>query len=1565
MKDIISECCMNIMTTKNQNGLYLENFEKDACGIGLICSGEENPSHQIVESALNILKNLDHRSALGADGKTSDGAGVLMELAHSFFRRQPEFNTQKIVSSEMASDFAVGMLFLGKDKSISLEQKKTEELAFNLGIEIQAWRKVPVNSAVLGAQAQFLEPVIFQFIVERVKAAEGNEESDEVFSRKLYFLRQAIQRKTEFDVISLSNKTIVYKSLSLPSELGDYYLDLKSPDLKVKYAMVHSRFSTNTLPAWKLAQPFSSICHNGEINTVRGNLTWLRAREKNLAHSLRPENPQLIQPLILSGQSDSQYLDDMVRILCESGATLPEALMTLMPEPWSQSSSEELNSFYQFQAPRMEPWDGPAAVCFCDGKWMGARLDRNGLRPCRYQVLKNGTLVLASELGVLDIPNDQIKYQGRLGPGQIIAFDIEKNRIYFNEQIKNKVAQQYPYRQWVAEEQLSFGQIDEMWVGQDVANNFEEGDVAFLRLFEKLHGYGYTREEIEMILIPMIDKSEEPQSSMGNDTPLAILTEKPQVLFNYFRQMFAQVTNPPIDPIREDRVMSLTMFLGKRPALGKFVETGASKPFLLKRDQPILSQNQYQNLFSKSFPLKTEKISILFSKNSNLEKALEDLCDRAEKLASQNQIIVLTDEGVDSNQLVIPSLLAVSSVHHHLIRKNIRTEVSLVISTYEVRDVHQFACLIGYGAEAVYPAAIRELITFLVKDNKLSSNKNSDSLNSSIDFLEKNYIKAVGKGLLKIMSKMGISTLQSYCGSQLFEILGITLEVVQKYFTGSVSRIGGLSLEMIAKEYRLLQRGSFNYFNTMNEALRESKVSSQIPFLSLLPTGGSIHYREGEEAHLWNPRSIAQLQIATRKNSLESFQAFSKEVERNSSHTLRGFFHFNQLRKSIPIENVEPVNFILRRFTTGAMSLGALGSEVHESLAIAMNRIHAKSNSGEGGESAKRFIPDKNGDSKNSAIKQIASARFGVTAHYLANAIELQIKMAQGAKPGEGGQLPGHKVDKMIADLRHSTPGVTLISPPPHHDIYSIEDLSQLIHDLKKSNPLARISVKLVAEAGIGTVAAGVAKAMADKIVVSGDCGGTGASPLSSIKYAGIPWEMGLAETHQTLIRNGLRHRVVLETDGQLKTGKDVVIAALLGAEEFGFSTAPLVVQGCIMMRKCHLNTCPVGIATQDPILRARFSGQPEYVINYFHFVAEEVRQLMSHLGFQSMEEMVGHTEVLDFETTEAQRKENWKLEALDLKSLLEKPACQVQGANLKTKEQEGNEIKLMEKDSLEQEIESICNSFIQNISKSEKNSHQNHRNMEANLKIENSHRSIGALLSYSLVSKYGAQGLPKDTLKLNFDGVAGQSFGAFLANGISFNLLGSANDYVGKGLSGGKLSIRPPVDLKLSPEASLSLIGNTCLYGATSGEVFIAGAAGERFAVRNSGVNAVVEGLGDHGCEYMTGGHVLILGSIGKNFAAGMSGGLAYIYDPKGTAAASINLSSVELIWNLEKEEINFLQAQIHAHYTETQSPLALRLLESWSVQRTYFVKVLPIEYGKILQSRKSAVFLNEVNHV
>lgn len=1482
------------------SGLYQSLYEKDACGIGLVANSRGQRSHRLLLTALRILTRLSHRGAQGSDGRTSDGAGILLQIPDIFFRSLPELSD---LPNE--GDYAVGMLFTSSEEAESRRCRQAfSKLAQDRGLRILFWRQVPVASEVLGEHARNLEPLTFQVFIAREKRTPAE------FERELYFFRRIIEKQlrrfngtrdpktgkvvTQFYVSSLSTKIIVYKGLMLPKDLATYFLDLQHPLAETSLALVHSRFSTNTLPAWELAQPFRTLCHNGEINTVRGNINAMKIREAKLARHLERKDPASLLPLVGSGQSDSASLDQAVEVFMQAGMSIIETMMSLVPEPWEENQSlpTELREFYRHRASRMEPWDGPAALCFTDGNVVGATLDRNGLRPCRYQIMEDGTVIAASEAGCVTWEGSRVVRRGRLGPGEMLLVDLPKSQIYLGRQAKIEVARQQPFAEWNQKEERVFDDLQSSSQQRDDSAGLKED------FYESLWRFGYTYEDLRMVLKPMFEDGDEAISSMGNDTPLAILSDQPQLLYRYFRQLFAQVTNPPIDPIREALVMSLTTYLGGKGELLDQYSESAIPSIRIRLDHPFLFSNDLEVL-ARSFPLET--LSITFGEFS-LESAIDRLCLSACAAVSAGaKVLVLSDRAIAKSQKAMPALLALSAVHQALVDRDLRAEVSLVVETGEAREVHHFACLLAFGSDAIAPYVA------------LSLAKAHDDQSG-----EKNYIKALNKGLLKVMSKMGISTLASYRGSQLFEVMGISDSVIDRYFKCRRSRIGGISLETIEKEITLRHR---------QVDLQVQRPSSLID----LPTGGDVHYRSGQENHLWDPMSISSLQLAARENSPASYLEFSQRVQTSGRQTLRGHLRPRVGDVSrLNLEEVESAANIVKRFTTGAMSYGAISKEVHESLAIAMNRIGAKSNSGEGGESASRFYTDTNGESANSAIKQVASARFGVTAHYLVNAQELQIKMAQGAKPGEGGQLPGHKVDRIIAELRYSIPGVTLISPPPHHDIYSIEDLAQLIFDLKKVNPQAVISVKLVSTSGVGTVAAGVAKAHAGKITVSGDGGGTGASPLSSIKYAGLPWEMGLAEAHQTLVMNGLRGRVRLEADGQLRNGLDVVVAAALGADGFGFSTAPLIVQGCLMMRKCHLNTCPVGIATQDPELRAKFKGQPEHLINYFFFVAEEVREILRQLGLRSLNDLVGRVDLLQFVRNE----QHWKASQLDLSHLLEEPE--------RLSNESINESALLIDDGvspLERAIESQTLLTL-----------QNGKPIRASFKVENTDRAVGTRLSGEVARRYGAVGLPKGTIDLSFTGSSGQSFAAFLASGLTLRLVGETNDYLGKGLSGGKVVVLP-----YAAGAGEVIAGNTCLYGATSGTALIAGLAGERFAVRNSGATCVVEGVGDHGCEYMTGGIVAVLGLTGRNFAAGMSGGVAYVFDEDSRFKDRCNSAMVELqtIEELnDPEEEQRLLGLIRLHWQETSSVKAEALLRDWTQNLSQWIRVLPFEYGKLLRA-------------
>jgi glutamate synthase (NADPH/NADH) large chain/glutamate synthase (ferredoxin) len=1501
------------ITPKNasfQLGLYDESFEKDSCGVGVIANATRPGSHSIVEHGLEILKNLAHRSALSADGLTSDGAGILLQIPDAFFRHELKLSEGKDVLPP-PGQYAVAQIFSPLGVGVeSTWWSEFSEKALELELRILALRRVPVNSQVLGPQAQEIEPETVQVFLHTASSSTGESE----FIQKLYQLRSWSEKKfrrlsgcrdpktgetlSQFYICSLSTKTLIYKGLMQPKSLGEYFSDLKNPLFQSQFAMVHSRFSTNTLPAWELAQPFRFSCHNGEINTIRGNRRWMLARGYSLTE----------------GRSDSNSFDEALELLLLSGRPLVQSMMMMLPEPWESNPflKKETRAFYAYQSLRMEPWDGPAALCFTDGQSLGVCLDRNGLRPCRYQILKDGTLIAGSEAGALILPSEQILRKGQLSPGRMLVVDLQTGAIDLQNETKAKVARSENYEAWNQQERLSFE------VSEFGSAKFLPAALASSDFWSQCLRFGYHYDEVQQVLLPFYIDKEEAISSMGYDTPLAVLSDRPQLLTHYFRQLFAQVTNPPIDSIREKSVMSLTTYLGSRAWLSDLGSDGKKRwqlksPLIFSQEMNWLYKWAKEGTASEqpSAVLSTTVLNSLFHlKLVNLEERIADLCLQAEESIRQGaEVLVISDLRADVHNAAIPSLLIVSAVHQHLVRKGLRLSVSLVAETGEARDSHQVACLISFGADAVHPYMVEQMAIQL-------QNEGAWLQGLSASQAVAHYRQAMDKSLLKIMSKLGISTLQSYCGTQAFEILGLSSEVVETYFPGTTSRIGGLPLSTVAEEVRRRWHSA------------ETLLSPPMK-LSEMPSLGDVHYRAEGEFHQWNPETLSQLQLSTWNKDFESFKKFSAEIRKQDRYTLRGQL---QIRSSlgavpIPLIEVEPAQEIVKRFTTGAMSLGALGAEAHETLAVAMNRIGAKSNSGEGGEDAVRFHRQKNGDSKNSAIKQVASGRFGVTAHYLVNAEELQIKMAQGAKPGEGGQLSGPKVDAEIARIRHSTPGVTLISPPPHHDIYSIEDLAQLIFDLQCVNPAARVSVKLVSKAGVGTIAAGVVKAKAQKILISGDGGGTGASALSSIRYAGVPWELGLAETHQTLLMNGLRSKVRLETDGQLRTGRDVAVAALLGADEFGFSTAPLVVEGCLMMRKCHLNTCPVGIATQDPELRKKFRGQPEHLINYFFFVAEELREIMAEAGIRRLDDFIGRTDLLE----RTPPTDHWKSHSLDLSSLL---------ARVVATERPPSPAKAVP-------------TFDQaNGWDSAKTGSAFH----SPLPVKNTDRAVGTWLSGKIALQYGAQGLPLNSKDFAVTGSAGQSVGAFLMKGLRLCVTGEANDYVGKGLSGGRLVIRPdPVFEGVASESSL--VGNTCLYGATSGELFIAGCAGERFGVRNSGATAVVEGVGNHACEYMTGGCIVILGSTGKNFAAGMSGGLAYVFDESGEFSSRCNMDLIVLEPLSVSEDEAWLFKLLVEHRKETKSEKAKMILDAWTTAKSRFVKVIPKEYQKVLAAKNSRV--------
>ena len=1498
---------MNIPGFPNRQGLYDPQHEKDSCGIGFVVNIKGKKSHDIVRKGLQVLENLTHRGAQGADSHTGDGAGILLQTPHTFLKRVA--GDAGVVLPDLG-EYGVGQLFLPPNTdSRRLCEKVFTEIIAEEGLRLLGWRDVPVKSDQIGALARTTEPFMRQVFIARDAFNETQ------FERKLYVVRKrvekavaesAIQGREHFYVPSLSANTIVYKGLLLPHQMAAYYQDLTDERMVSALALVHSRFSTNTFPTWPRAHPYRYVCHNGEINTLKGNVNWMKARQGRLHSELFGKDMDKLFPIVSEDQSDSACLDNALEFLLLGGRSLPHAMMMLIPEPWVANPQMDLDrrGFYQYHAAMMEPWDGPAAVCFTDGKLIGATLDRNGLRPCRYHVTTDGLVVLASEAGVLPADAKEIRMKGRLQPGRMFLVDTVQGRIIDDEEIKAGIVGRKPYRSWVTQYGVSLDELPDPL-------NVPQPDHPTIR--QRQQAFGYTVEELKMVITPMIVTGEEAISSMGTDTPLAVLSDRPQLLFKYFKQLFAQVTNPPIDPIREQLVMSLVTNIGPKPNL---MDESPESCRRIKVQQPILTNADLQKIRGISDPhFKSKTLRMLFrvaEGPDGLGEAVDDLCKQASHAIKEGyKFLILSDRGVNEEWAPIPSLVGISAVHHHLVRECTRTEVGLILETGEPRDVHQFACLIGYGAGTINPYLVFESLVDMERDNYLPEGLDAQTA-------EGKFIKAINKGLLKIFSKMGISTVQSYCGAQIFEAIGLNREVIDRYFTGTPSRVEGVGIREIGEE-----------------TLRRHRVAYEPAAIRQLDFGGEIHYRIQGEHHNWNPETIYKLQHASRSNDPKTYVEFAQVVndEGKRRSNLRGLLDFKFDPQPIPIEEVESAKEIVKRFNTGAMSFGSISKEAHETLAIAMNRLGGKSNTGEGGEDPERFRPLPNGDSKNSYIKQVASARFGVTAHYLVNARELQIKMAQGAKPGEGGQLPGHKVDENIARFRYATPGVQLISPPPHHDIYSIEDLAQLIFDLKNSNPDAGISVKLVSEVGVGTVAAGVAKAHADKVLISGDSGGTGASPLSSIKYAGIPWELGLAETHQTLVLNDLRGRIRVETDGQMKTGRDVVIATLLGAEEYGFATAPLIVEGCIMMRKCHLNTCPVGIATQDPELRKKFNGKPEHIVNYLFFVAEEARQLMAKLGFRTINEMVGRVDKLKI----TKAVDHWKAKGLDLTPLLTAPDVSVDVPRYCVQKQDHGLA-----DILDNKLVELCKAAIEVGEK-----------VKVELPIRNINRTTGTVLSSKIAKKYGPEGLPEDTISIKFSGSAGQSFGAFLAKGITLTLEGESNDYIGKGLSGGKIIVFPPKNILYSPEETI-LIGNTSLYGATQGEAYFYGMAGERFAVRNSGAQTVVEGTGDHGCEYMTGGVVVVLGMTGRNFAAGMSGGVAFVLDDTGTFQSRCNTGMVELETLTTKEDKQLLHGLLTKHFMYTGSRKAKQVLDAFEATVPKFVKVMPVDYKRVIEERK-----------
>ncbi len=1495
--------CMNRAGFVKRHGLYDPGYEHDSCGVGFVVHMDGLPRHDIVEKGIQVLVNLEHRGAVGGDKSTGDGAGLLLQLPDTFFHTEC-----KGLQIPTIGDYAVGMMFLPSNHQLALQCKKTVELtAEDEGCSVIGWRQVPVDNSMLGKLARSTEPQIQQVFLAR------NQIRVDDFERKLYVIRRLVEKEIEswknedasqFYFCSLSSRVIIYKGLLTGTQLRTYFPDLAHPKFASAFALIHQRYSTNTLPTWALAQPFRYLAHNGEINTLRGNINRMKAREALMQSNLFGDDIEKIKPVIVEGGSDSAIFDNVLELLVMAGRSLPHAIMMMVPEAYGPRilMSEDKRAFYEFHSAIMEPWDGPAALAFTDGRYIGATLDRNGLRPARYTVTKDGLIVLSSETGVLDIPGDQIRSRGRLQPGKMFLVDLKQNRIVADNEIKAKISRQKPYRRWIREKRI------------DIRGLFAPSNIPAVdpvTLLVRQHVFNYTEEELRMVISPMAQRGQEAIGSMGNDMALAIFSERPQMLFSYFKQLFAQVTNPPIDPLREELVMSLESFVGSE---SNFLEETAEQYIGLKLHHPILTIRDMIRLKEADRPeIRTCDVDMLFPANGDgkaLEQALNDMFARARDCITNGaRLLVLTDKNVDQAHAPIPSLLATSGLHHYLIQEGLRSSVGIVVETGEAREVMHFALLLGYGADVICPYLAFQTVRYLTEDGLI------EGVSRPEDAMDR-YITAIKKGLLKTFSRMGISTVHSFFGSQIFEAVGIDKNVIDRYFCGTPSRIGGIGLDEIAREAIRRHQKGFP---------KSGRVEK------LLEPGGVYHIRHHGEKHMWTPEAIYLLQQATRTNDYATFRQYTQVVHENARRydTLRSLFTFKK-RKAIPLDEVEPVESIVKRFASAAMSFGSISQEAHQAIAIAMNRLGAKSNSGEGGEDPVRYKPLPNGDSMRSSIKQIASGRFGVTTEYLVNADELQIKMAQGAKPGEGGQLPGHKVSKDIARVRHTTPGVTLISPPPHHDIYSIEDLAQLIYDLKAVNPQARVSVKLVSEVGVGTIASGVAKAKADVVLISGHDGGTGASPLTAIKHAGLPWELGLAETQQSLIQNKLRERIRVQVDGQLKTGRDLAIAALLGAEEFGFGTSILITLGCIMMRKCHLNTCPVGVATQDETLRRRFPGKADYVERFLRFIARDLREIMAELGFRTVDEMVGRVDVLDVDKAI----DHWKANKVDVGAILhkvanhKKTAVRCVGAHEKNHE----------------------NSLDYVILEKAKPAFTKQQPVQLDLSIRNIHRTVGATLSGEIAQKFGLKGLPGDCIQVNFTGSAGQSFGAFLVNGVSFRVEGDVNDYLGKGMSGGKIVVVPPKSATFQPHENV-IAGNVVLYGATGGEVYINGLAGERFAVRNSGATAVVEGLGDHGCEYMTGGTVVVIGLTGKNFAAGMSGGVAYVYDANELFDTKCNLDMVELESVWAKEDRTLLHTLIQNHFHYTGSLQAKKILDNWEAHLPLFVKVMPIDYKRVLE--------------
>jgi len=1494
-------------------GLYSPDHEHDACGVGFVVDMKGRKSHAIVSQALEVLKNLLHRGACGCEVNTGDGAGILIQMPHAFLARE----CAKLgMLLPVPRHYGAGLVFLPREPAQAARCRETlSVIVKEEGQTLLGWRPVPTDDSPVGPTARSVEPVIEQVLIGRGAAVPDAQ----AFERKLYVIRKRVEHAVRFSdmpdrayfyIPSLSANTLIYKGMLSADQIETMFPDITDPLVESALALVHQRFSTNTFPSWPLAHPYRFIAHNGEINTLRGNINWMKAREAICRSSLLGDDLKKILPIVVEGGSDSAIFDNVLELLVMAGRPLPLAVLMMIPEAWSghESMSAERKDFYEYHGCLMEPWDGPASIAFTDGTVIGAVLDRNGLRPSRYYVTKDGLVVMASEVGVLDIPPERVLIKERLHPGRIFLVDTARGRIIDDAELKHAFAGERPYGEWLATHLKPLETLPE-------PPSLPEPDHE--TVLERQQAFGYTHEDLRILLAPMATAGEEPVGSMGTDTSLAVLSDRPRLLYDYFKQLFAQVTNPPLDGIREELVTQIATSIGPE---GNLLEPAPEACRQIKLKTPILDNAELARIGHVDLPgFKATTVPMLFRVTdgaAGLARAMDELCLRASQAVDEGYAyLILSDRGVDRDWAPIPALLATAGVHHHLIREGKRVKVGLVIETGEPREVHHMALLLGYGGGAINPYLAFETLDDMIGQGMLPTLDHKSAV--------KNYIKALNKGVLKVISKMGISTIQSYRAAQIFEAIGLAKDFVDRYFTWTASRIGGIGIDVVAAEVLLRHHRAFP-----DRPLGEPE----------LDWGGEYQWRRDGEYHLFNPETVFKLQHATRAKQYAVFKEYTDLVNTQNEHlaTLRGLFTFKAVQKPVPIEEVEPIEAVLRRFATGAMSYGSIGLEAHETLAIAMNRMGGRSNTGEGGEDRARYTRDPNGDWRRSAIKQVASGRFGVTSEYLVNAEELQIKMAQGAKPGEGGQLPGHKVYPWIAKVRHSMPGVGLISPPPHHDIYSIEDLAQLIHDLKNGNPRARVSVKLVAEVGVGTVAAGVAKAHADVVLISGHDGGTGASPLTSIKHGGVPWELGLAETQQILVMNKLRDRIIVQVDGQMKTGRDVVIAALLGAEEYGFSTAPLVVMGCIMMRVCHLNTCPVGIATQDPKLRAKFAGKPEFVETFFHFLAEEVREYMAQLGVRTMDELIGRSDLLDVRTAV----DHWKARGLDFTAVLHRPSVGPEVAIRRVVEQDHG----LEKSLDVTTLLPLCREAV-----------EGHEPVDIRLPIRNVNRTVGTILGSEVTRHHGAEGLPDDTIRIHFTGSAGQSFAAFVPRGITLTLEGDANDYVGKGLSGGKLIVYPPREATFVAEENI-LVGNVVLYGATSGEAYFRGVAGERFGVRNSGALAVVEGVGDHGCEYMTGGRVVVIGGSGRNFAAGMSGGIAYVLDEAGDFKRRCNPGMVDLEPLVDVEDVELVKDLLSRHIRYTQSPVAARLLVNWATTQGMFVKVMPRDYKRVLQAIKKA---------